>query len=62
MCSGPSSRFPFSDKFLHPMENLEESSLEIMLQRIRKNFNIRDNEIADIPLIFACNSKNRLIV
>lgn len=33
-----------------------------MLQCIRKNFNIRDNELADIPLIIACSSRNRFVV
>ena len=32
------------------------------MERIRRNLGMRENEICDVPLIFACNSENRGLV
>ena len=57
MCAGSSSRFMFQNKFLYPLElKSQKTLLELLLERVRKNMGIKENEICEMPLVFACNS------
>lgn len=47
MCGGYSSRFLFQDKFMYPLElKSQKTILELMLERIRRNFCISEGQIA----------------
>lgn len=61
LCAGSSSRFMFQEKFLYPlMLKSGKTIIELLLERLKRNLRVPDNQIASLPLIFACNENNRI--
>lgn len=63
LCAGSSSRFMFQEKFMYPLLlKSGKTIIELLMERLKRNMRVPENQIASVPIIIACNENNRILV